>query len=190
MGLASPVRQLSYAEYLALEAETGVRHEWLRGEAWAMAGGTIAHATLQANVLRLLGNALEGRPCMAYGSDLKIRIEETDRSAYPDATVVCGKREVSATDANAIVNPTVLVEVLSDSTEANDRGEKFAHYRRIASLRDYVLVSQAERRVEVFHRDAIGDAWALREHESGGAVVIGSLGVSLDVDAIYRDPTA
>lgn len=191
MALPSPAPRLSYEEYLALETKTDTRHEWLRGEAWAMAGGSVAHATIQANTLRLLGNALEGRPCMAYGSDLKVRIEETDRATYPDVTVVCGPREVSATDPNAIVNPTLIVEVLSSTTEASDRGEKFAHYRRIPSLRDYVLISQDERRVEVFHRDGESSAWTLREHGPGpGARLrLPALDLELDVDTLYRDPT-
>lgn len=181
---------MSYAEYLERERVTGVRHEWLRGEVWAMAGGTPDHSGIAANVIQELGLALRGRPCRVYTSDLKLRIDATDRSTYPDVAVVCGPREVSKADPNAVTNPVVIVEVLSDSTEADDRGEKFAHYRRLESLRVYLLVSQRERRVEVFSRvDATG-RWSFEEHAAGARVTLPSLDVELEVDALYRDPSA
>ena len=147
----------TYPEYLALERRTDTRHEWRRGEVWAMAGGTPKHAVVCANVVRLLGNALASRPCTVHTSDQKVRVEATDRSTYPDITVVCGKRELSSVDPNAVTNPIAIVEVLSDGTESDDRGEKAVQYRRIASLREHVLVSQKERHVEVYSRDDGGE---------------------------------
>lgn len=190
MGLAAETKRMSYAEYLALERETNVRHEWLRGEVWAMAGGSPEHSVIAGNVIHELRLALRERPCTVHTSDLKVRIDETDRGTYPDVTVVCGKRELSQTDPNAVTNPVVIVEVLSDTTEASDRGEKFAHYRRLSSLRAYVLVSQHDRRVEVFHRDAAESSWTFEEHGAGQRVVLRALDVELDVDALYRDPSA
>lgn len=179
---------MTYAEYLAAERVSDVRHEYLRGQVFAMAGGTPEHGRLAASVIVLLGRELRDRPCTVYTSDVRIRIEETDRSTYPDVSVVCGLRQTAKGDADALVNPGVLVEVLSDSTEADDRGEKFAHYRRIPSLREYVLVSQRTPRIEVYRRD--GDEWILAEATSGGRAVIPSLGVELSVDEVYRDPSA
>jgi len=135
---------VSLAAYAAAEAASPTKHEWLRGEVLDMAGGTPEHSALAMAVGRELGVALQGRPCRVFSSDLKIFIAETQLATYPDLSVVCGKLETTPEDANSVTNPTLIVEVLSDSTEAYDRGAKFAHYRRLPSLREYVLVSQAD----------------------------------------------
>lgn len=180
---------ITYDEYLALERATDVRHEWRRGDVWAMAGGTPKHAVICANLIRALGNALAGRPCTVHTSDQKIRIDRSDRTTYPDVAVVCTKRQVSANDPNAIVNPMVIVEVLSEGTESVDRGEKAAAYRRLDSLREYVLVAQDGAHVEIYARDAEGE-WRFREHFAGERFELPSISVTLDVDALYLDPTA
>ena len=131
---------MTYAEYFALEDKSAERHEFLNGEVFAMSGGTIEHARLIATTSHALMAALQGRPCSVYAAELRIRIRPTGLTTYPDVSVVCGKAEIDAEDPHAIVNPTVLVEILSDSTEAYDRGEKAAHYRHLPSLREYVLV--------------------------------------------------
>lgn len=177
---------LSYADYLAAEASSPVKHEFLRGVVWAMAGGTIEHGRLQAALVAALATALRGKPCVVLTSDVRVRVEATDRTTYPDVTVVCGKREVSPVDPNAVTNPTMLVEVLSEGTERADRGEKFAHYRHLSSLREYVLVNTHERRIEVFRRSDA--SWTFTE-ATEGALRLTSLDVTLDVDAIYFDPT-
>ncbi len=178
---------MTYAQYLELERTSPEKHEYLRGEVWAMAGGTPSHARIATNVLVALANALKGKPCDAFGSDLRVRVVETDRSTYPDATVVCGKRQVASDDVNAVVNPVVIVEVLSEATEASDRGEKFAHLQRLPTLQEYVLVSQKEQRIEVFRRGA-GTTWTLLPHTSG-RVALESLGVALDFADVYADRT-
>lgn len=122
-----------------------------------------------------------------YSSDLRVRVEETDLATYPDITVVCDELGRSPVDDHAAINPTVLVEVLSDSTEAWDRGEKAAHYRGIPSLREYLLVAQDEPRLELYRRNPSG-GWQFDEARSGESLTLTSLGVSLDVDEIYRDP--
>src|SRR6185503_12925135 len=114
---------MSYAQYLAAEQASAVRHEYLQGEVFAMAGGTPEHSALAKAVAVRLSVALDGKPCRVFGSDLRVRVEATDLSTYPDVTVVCGKLERSALDQNAVVNPVLLVEILSDTTEAYDRGE-------------------------------------------------------------------
>jgi len=186
MAVAARKHRLTYAEYLALERETDLKHEFLDGEAWAMAGGTPRHAALQNNVSTLLRVGLASRPCRPYASDLKVRVLDTGLATYPDVAVICGAPERDPEDRNAATNPVLLVEVLSDSTEAWDRGGKFAHYRRIPSLRHYVLVSQDPVRIEHFLRQVDG-TWVLREHGSGDTVALDDLGVSLDVNAVYAD---
>ena len=180
---------LTYAEYLALEEKSPAKHEYADGEVYAMTGGTTEHARLAAAMIRELGVALRGKPCAPFSSDLRVRIEETNRALYPDVTVVCGKLERARDDAQAVTNPTVIIEVLSDSTEAYDLGDKFAQYRRLRSVREVVFVSQRETRIEVYTRGA-DDRWLLAEHRAGGTAEIASVGVSLEVDEVYRDPLA
>jgi Uma2 family endonuclease len=179
----------TYADYLASERASLEKHEYLRGEVFAMAGGTLEHARLQASVSGELRSALAGRPCNVYSSDLRLRVVETDRSTYADVVVICGPAESAPDDPDAATNPLVIVEVLSDSSEASDRGEKFAHYRQLASLRDYLLVSQKERRIEVYSKADDG-RWFLSEATGGGAIPIASLGVQLQLDDVYRNPAA
>ncbi|MBI4953363.1 MAG: Uma2 family endonuclease [Myxococcales bacterium] len=121
---------MTFAEYLAFEARSEQKHEWLDGQIFAMAGGTIEHGALAMAVGSELRVALRDKPCRVLGSDVRVRVLATGLGTYPDVTVVCGRVETDPEDANTIVNPVLLVEVLSDSTEPYDRGEKFAHYDR------------------------------------------------------------
>jgi Uma2 family endonuclease len=178
---------LSYDKYLELEAISFEKHEYLCGEIFAMAGGTPAHAALAAALARILGNQLQGRPCRVFSSDLRIRVDETDFTAYPDLTVVCGKLEVSKLDLNAVVNPVILIEVLSESSEGYDRGEKFAHYRRLPSLVEYVLVSRTVPRLEVMRKNAQG-RFELFEASGGQTLRLVGVPVELSVDEIFFDP--
>jgi len=186
---AQPKPRMTHAEYLAGEQTSDVKHEYLRGEVWAMSGGTPAHARIQQNVSTALAIALKGKPCGVYSSDLRVRIVSTDRSTYPDVTVICGKLETASDDPDAVVNPHLIVEVLSDSTEASDRGEKFAHYRRLESLQEYVLVSQQTQRVEVFRRGE-GVTWTFIPVREGELVEFKSLDVRLDLTDVYANPNA
>jgi len=184
--MGEPIQRVSYAEYLRRLEASDVKLEFSDGLVYAMSGGTIEHARLSASVVAQLHSALSGKGCTVYSSDLAIRIDETDRTTFADAVVVCGPVAASDVDRNAITNPTIIVEVLSPSTEASDRGEKFRHYQRLESLREYVLVSQHEPRVEVFRRD--GNAWILRSYGPGESFELHSEGTTLGVDAIYADP--
>ena len=177
---------VTYADYLAREATSEVRHEFLRGDVWAMAGGTPTHARLCASVSGVIRSKLTGKPCVPYSSDLRVRIEVTDRSTYPDLTIVCGADQFAKDDPDAITNPTVIVEVLSETTERSDRGEKFAHYQRLPSLQEYVLVGQDQPRIEVFRRRE--KAWLLTIYEAGDVVQLESLGIAFEIDAVYADP--
>ena len=185
MGEAARKLHLSYDDYLALERETDLRHEYLDGEAWAMAGGTPRHAVVKSNLTGLLWNRLRGRPCRAVDADLKIAIPDTGLYTYPDLSVICGALERSAQDRNAVVNPTVLFEVLSPSTEGWDRGGKFAHYRRIPTLQHFVLVSVDLSRVELYTRTPDG-RWLLSEHGPGDEVPLSAVDIAFPVDALYE----
>lgn len=188
MGDAATVAELSYAEYLALERSTDQRYEWVDGVAYAMVGGSPAHSLLCSRVLVELARILGEGPCNAYTSDLKIRPRTMRFASYPDVTVVCGEVETHVDDPHAILNPTVLVEVLSDSTEAWDRTGKFKRYRKLETLRDYVLVSQHERSIEVYSRGA-GGVWELREAGEGESAPLSAFPEGLDVDRVYRGVT-
>jgi Uma2 family endonuclease len=191
LSMARPavVVRMTYAEYLAAEAAADVRHEYLGGEVWAMAGGSIEHGALAMAVAREIGQALRDKPCRVSSSDVRLRIPETDLATYPDLSVVCGELRTAPDDSDAITNPILILEVLSDSTEAYDRGAKWAHYRRIASLRDYVLISQAEPLVEVYRRTKDG-RFELFEARAGETIELASIGARLDVSAVYANPLA
>lgn len=171
----------TYAEYLGFEASSNVRHEFLDGQIYAMAGGTPEHAALAAAAITLLGPQLRDGKCRPYNSDLRVRTP-TGLTTYPDVTVICGPRKIDDIDPLAITNPTLIVEVLSRSTEEYDSGDKFEHYKTFPSLREYVLVSHREHSVEVRSRGK--DGWQTTVvHE--GAIAELSIGARLDVRELY-----
>lgn len=174
----------TYAEYLVLEDESSIRHEYLDGEIYAMAGGTPDHAALAAAVLAIIRPQLP-RGCRAFTSDLRIRVRETGLSTYPDATVVCGGTQRDTEDSVAVTNPLVLVEVTSNSSEDYDRGEKLRHYQTIPTAKEIVIVSHREPRITLYHRDERG--WKSVEAGAGESVSLESIGGILPVDDVYRD---
>ncbi len=178
----------TYSEYLALEEHANVRHEFFDGEIYGMAGGTPEHAAICTNVSTALNVQLRGRGCRVHSSDLLIRVLETGLATYPDVTVVCARAELDPANRNAITNPMVIVEVLSPGTAEYDRGEKLAHYERIPSLREVVLVAHDERLIEVWRRGD-SDAWTRGEARSG-SIRLASVNCTLDVDDVYRDELA
>ncbi len=184
--MAAPAHRLdyTYAEYLAFEASSNVKHEFLDGQIYAMAGGTPDHAGLAAAVIGLLFPQLRRGRCRALDADLRVRVPVTGLTTYPDVTVVCGPRERDVKDPLAVTNPTLIVEVLSRSTEAYDRGEKFEHYKGLSSLRQYVLVSCLEHSVEVWTRDA-ADGWTSIVAREGDVADLTSVGARLDVRELY-----
>ena len=189
-GVSEPARlaHYTYDDYRRFEETTDAKHEYLHGQILAMAGGTPEHAALATAVIGLLERQLAGRPCYPFSSDLRVRVRATGLATYPDVTVICGALERDPDDPNAAVNPTVLVEVLSPSTEEYDRGEVSAHYRKIPSLREYLLVSHRERRIERWSRQRTDD-WELQSAAAGEVLHIAALGIDLEIDAIYdRSP--
>ena len=184
--MSSPAHRVhyTYAEYLGLEAASNVKHEYLDGQIYGMAGGTPEHAALAATVVGMLFPQLLSGGCRAHNSDLRVRVLATGLATYPDVAVVCGPRQRDPEDENAVTNPTLLVEVSSKSTEDYDRGDKFEHYKRIPSLRQYVLVSHRERSVEVWSRGE-GDAWSVAVAQDGDEADLQAIGSRLDIRALY-----
>lgn len=185
--MTSPVRRphYAYAEYVALEEGSSVRHEYLGGEIYAMAGGSPDHAALAATLIRLLGARLPPG-CRIFTSDLRIRIPATGLSTYPDAAVVCGRTERAADDVLAVVNPVLLIEITSRSTEPYDRGEKLRHYAQLQSIREVLIASHREPRLTLYRRDTAG-LGDVTEARRGDSLVLDSLAAHLAVDDVYRD---
>ncbi len=179
--------KLTYAEYAKREQESGTKSEFLNGEVFAMAGGTEEHATLGARMIAALARGLEGTPCEPKSSDLRIRTP-SGLGAYPDVSVVCGKSVKSSEDGLSVTNPTLIVEVLSEGTEAYDRGIKFAHYRSMASLKEYVLVSFREPAIESHIRNDDG-TWTETFARAGETLTLRSVDLPVDVDTLFRGMT-
>jgi Uma2 family endonuclease len=158
---AQPVPQLTFEDWLALERTTEDRRsEFVAGEVFAMTGATEAHNLIVANVIAGLHAQLKGKPCRVYPSDLKVRIEADDVGAYPDVMAICGERAFYDERRDIVTNPTLIVEVLSASSEAYDRGDKFAHYRRLPSFNTYLLLAQERMQAELFVRQP-DNTWLL-----------------------------
>ena len=183
MGDEPPPRRVTEAEYLAFDRASEQRHEFADGEMVAMSGGTLEHSAVAANVIAELGVALRGRPCRPLTSDMRIRTR-SGRHFYPDGSVVCGSPVLYDDTRDVLMNPTVVVEVLSDSSEAYDRGDKFAHYETIPELREYVLASQKAPRIEVFTRQG-DDAWVRRVYGPGQRAVLAAIEAEIAVDEVY-----
>jgi Uma2 family endonuclease len=176
---------MSGAQYLAMERAATTKHELWEGEVFAMAGASLAHNLIVGNLARALGNLLVDRPCLVLPSDLKVHVPSSDGYVYPDLSVVCGQPEFVGDARDVIANPQLVVEVLSDSTERFDRGDKFAGYRSLPSMLDYLLVAQTRVRIEHYERQADGN-WLLREFGPSGRLWLRSVEGELAVDDVYR----
>jgi Uma2 family endonuclease len=186
MALTNPVRRISESEYLAIERQAEGKSEFFEGEMFAMAGGSRRHSLISANLIAELKNRLRGRSCVVFNSDLRIHIEATGLFTYPDASVVCGAVQSLPGTDDTLTNPVLIAEVLSESTEGYDRGKKAEQYRRIVSLREYLLVSQKEPHVELFTRTENG--WVLREAEGLGATLeLPGVGITVALEEIYSN---
>ena len=172
--------RLTHEEYFALEQSKDQRYEYHAGEVFAMAGGTESHALISMNVGAALVSALRGKPCRVYGSDMKLYVRDYDKFCYPDVQVLC---EQGIRHGKYVENPLIVVEVLSESTEAYDRNKKFEHYRSIATLKYYVLVDQTCKHVELFEKES-KDRWIVtypKDH-----LDLQDLDIALDIEEIYR----
>ncbi|MBX3290196.1 MAG: Uma2 family endonuclease [Acidobacteria bacterium] len=159
---AVPKKRLTAEEYLEFERKSEIKHEFYNGRVFAMAGAKRRHNLIALNIGSEIRSHLKGRDCEAYPSDMRVYVNEFGLYTYPDISVVCGEPEFQDDVFDTLLNPVLLIEILSDSTESYDRGRKFQHYRGIESLREYVLVSQNEARVEKYVRQGDG-FWVLSE---------------------------
>lgn len=162
MSLSRALAIFTAEQYLDLERHTEIRHEFLDGTVYAMSGASRAHSAICFNLAVSIGSQLRGTPCTGHSSDMKVRAGDASLFAYPDMTIACGEPILHDDHGDVLLNPVVIFEVLSRSTETYDRGEKFERYKTIETLTDYVLVSQDRARIEHFSRQADG-AWSLTE---------------------------
>jgi Uma2 family endonuclease len=185
---AAPKPYITPEQYLELERQAEAKSEYFAGEIFAMAGGSPEHNLISGNVLGDLWSQLRDRPCTVYPSDMKVRATE-ELYVYPDVTVVCGEAQFAGEENEVLLNPTLIVEVLSPTTEAWDRGGKFEQYRRRESLQEYLLVAQDRPHVERFARQAEGQ-WLLTEVNGLEArLVLPSIGCELALSEVYRKVT-
>lgn len=171
-------------EYFDWEELQQERHEYFDGEVYAMAGGSLVHGRIGLNVGSLLQSHVSGSGCITYNSDCKLGISEKGPFTYPDVSVSCDDRDRTA--QQFIQFPCLIVEVLSPSTEAYDRGGKFKLYRRLSSLQEYVLVSSETQSVEIFRR-RLEDSWEFTAYGEGDRVILESIGLTVDVEAFYQN---
>jgi Uma2 family endonuclease len=180
------LHRYTYAQYVALERVSPTKHEFFDGEIYAMAGGSEDYSAIAAKVIAALDAAVGDRPCRVHTSDMRLYVEAVGLATFPDGMVICGpfQQHPPSPDATA-VNPAILLEVTSDSSEEYDTGGKLEHYKTIPSLREYIVVSHRERRITVHRRT--DDGWVMRVAIAGGRVAVDTLRTELGVDAIYRN---
>lgn len=187
MGLALTKPKLfTSAEYLEFERQSEVKHELIDGEILEMAGATKSHNLILANVLRLLGNQLLERDCNAFGSDMRVKITATEKYTYPDVVAVCGEEIYEDDTEDTLLNPQLIIEVLSKSTAGYDRGAKFEYYQTIESFREYVLISQEPFRVEQYVRKNKNE-WTYFEFRKAEDIVkLNSIDCQISLQDIYH----
>ncbi len=177
---------MTQAGYLEMERNSEIKHEYCNGETYPMTGASRRHNLIVANVIRSLGNQLRDSPCRTYPSDMRVKDERSGLFCYPDVSVSCGEEMFSDDCQDTLLTPAMIVEVLSDSTEGYDRGEKFWHYRQIPALSHYVLISQHKQKIEVYSRNERG-AWELEETtEERGEICLAAIGCRLSTDEVYH----
>lgn len=185
--MTAPLRRYTPEEYLAFERAAESKHEYLDGQIFAMSGARRAHVALEVNVTTALRTRLRGGPCHTFTANMRVRSGTSRLYTYPDASALCGEPQFADDEFDVLLNPSVVVEILSDSTAAYDRGEKFAHYQTIATLRDYVLVSARAVRVEQFTRGA-GGVWTPTVLAGRDAVLdLRAVGCRIPLAELYED---
>jgi len=182
-----PKTRITPKEYLELERKAEIKSEYLDGEMFAMSGVTLEHSSIVVNLITELNNQFIDRPCQVHGPDLRVKVSPTGLYTYPDLVAFCEKPLFEDEHFDTLLNPQVIIEVLSNSTEAYDRGKKFAHYRTVRSLQEYVLVSQTECRIERFARRDDG-VWDYTEcTDPNGSVELTSVACRLFLQRVYRN---
>ena len=185
MGIPQTAVTFSFEDYLAWEGGQVEKHEFVRGEIFAMAGARQAHVTVSGNLFAAFKSHLRGTPCRAFVADMKLRVEEANAGFYPDVSVTCDRRDHAA-DLVYITHPVLLVEVLSDSTAAYDRGDKFADYRKLPSLQEYAVVDIDAHRVECFRRNA-ENRWELYDYTGAETCEFASIGLVMPMGLVFED---
>jgi Uma2 family endonuclease len=170
-------------EYFAWEEQQLERHELIDGRVYAMSGGTINHGRISIKITSMLDIHLDNSPCITGNSDIRISILETNDYSYPDASVTCDDRDKTTTQF--ITYPCLIVEVLSDSTEAYDRGEKFYRYRRNPILQEYVLVSAKSIAIDLYRKSSESE-WTISQYRSGDTIELRSIDLSFPIEQVYR----
>jgi Uma2 family endonuclease len=184
---ALPKIRYTPEEYLAIDRQAPFKSEYRAGEIFAMAGASEEHNIITVNVTVTLGSQLRGGPCRPFAADMRVRVGPADLYAYPDVVVVCGERRFADEQRDVLLNPTVIIEVLSPSTEDYDRGDKFTGYRHLASLQEYLLVAQDRPHVEQYTRQPDG-RWLRSEAAHLEAVIhLSSLAADLALSEVYAD---
>ena len=184
MGLPKPKPCFDFENYLAFEAKQTIKHEYARGEVFAMAGATREHVTVTGNLFAAFKSHLRGSPCRPYFADMMLRVEVADVGFYPDVFVTCDPRDLVS--RLVMRHALLVVEVLSDSTAAYDRGGKFADYRALEDLREYVMVDIEARRVECYRRNP-ENRWVLYEYSGEGECEFASVGLTLPLALVFED---
>jgi len=176
---------LTPEEYLALERKSEIKHEYFGGEIFAMVGASKRHNLITANIIRVLGNQLLDRPCNVYPSDMRVKVSATGKYTYPDVVVACDEERFDDAEKDTLLNPVVIIEILSESTESYDRGKKFEQYQQIESLTEYLLVTQEPYRIEQYVRRSNSE-WRYSEyHDSEDIVKISVIGCELALKDVY-----
>ena len=187
---AHKLSRLSVEEYVQHEIETGLKHEYHDGKIYALAGGSINHGLLCGNIYTELRTGLKSKKsnCKPLTSEIKLFIKTKNIYVYPDTMVICGEMETAKTNKNAVTNPILVIEVLSKSTEAYDRGDKFYLYRQIPSLQEYVLIDQKKQLVEVYYKKAKNDLWRITRYEGIDELIkFQSLNLKISMKELYFD---
>lgn len=174
--------RMSAEEFLDWEEKQSEKHEFIHGEIFAMTGVTRQHATVAGNVFSSIMQHLRGTPCRVYMADMKLKLDAADAFFYPDVFVTCAESDHQA--ERYMAEPRMIVEILSESTEAYDRGEKFERYRQFTSLAEYVLVNPVKRKAEIFRRDTTGH-WVLHEYGGNDPILFASLELTIGSSVLY-----
>jgi len=184
--VAVPKQKWTVEEYLAMERASEEKHEFLDGEIYLMSGASRNHNLIQGNAYASLHNQLQGRPCSPYPSDMRVKISDFGQYTYPDISVVCDPEQIEDAAQDTLLNPILLIEVLSPLTESYDRGKKFQHYRALDSLQEYVLIAQDQARIEHYLRQPSGE-WLLSDAVGLEAVIeLPSIGCTLTLAEVYE----
>ncbi len=186
---AHKIPDLSVADYIKQERETNTKYEYHNGKIFALAGGTLNHGLISGNIFAKTMSKLENKQsnCVPFNSDVKLYIQYSNSYVYPDAMVVCGDFEHAEEDENSIVNPILIIEVLSKSTAEYDRGDKFYLYRQIPTFKEYVLIEQKKHVVDVHFKHENSDLWKITRYEGLDKIVkLQSIGIEISMEELYQ----